>query len=136
MQEKNLLGLIRLKKRKKRKKQKIKKGIEEEFSEWIWLAWSTHIHNIVGNSPSPPGTFGKLSHLGEGYKTFCQKGGINLKTGGWCRYDGGGGYHFFITLRFNHIYCVWGKVRYPLLLFGSSVFWVSHSRFSSKSLLY
>ena len=32
------------------------------------------------------------------------------------------GCHFFITLQFNHIYCVWGKVRFPLLLFGSSVF--------------
>ena len=35
---------------------------------------------------------------------------------------------FFITLQFNHIYCVWGEggggvveVRFPLLLFGSSV---------------
>ena len=27
-----------------------------------------------------------------------------------------------------------GKVRFPLLLFGSSVFLVSHARFSSKSL--
>ena len=27
------------------------------------------------------------------------------------------------------------KVRFPLLLFGSSVFWVTHSRFSSMSLL-
>ena len=28
-----------------------------------------------------------------------------------------------------------GKVRFPLLLFRSSVFWVNHARFSSKSLL-
>ena len=33
---------------------------------------------------------------------------------------------FFIILQFNHIYCVGGKVRFPLLLFGSSVFSDSH----------
>ena len=48
--------------------------------------------------------------------------------------------HFFITLQFNYIYfvcvCGGGGVRFPLLLFGSSVFWVRHSRSSSMSLLY
>ena len=50
-----------------------------------------------------------------------------------------GGCHFFsffITLQFNHIYCVCGESKVPLLLFRSSVFWVSHTRFSSKSLLF
>ena len=55
----------------------------------------------------------------------------------------GGGCHFFITLQFNPIYCVFvcvfvveGGGGFPLLLFGSSVFSVSHARFSFKSLLY
>ena len=74
-------------------------------------------------------TFQKLSHLGRGYKIFPlerrdkpERGGGGW--GGWCR-----------TLQFNHIYCVWGK-RFPLLLFGSSVFRVSLARFWSNSLLY
>ena len=46
-----------------------------------------------------------------------------------------GGCHFLITLMFDYIYCVCGlKVKFPLLHFGSSVFWVNHARFSSKSL--
>ena len=44
----------------------------------------------------------KLSHLG-GIKNFARKG---VKRGGWCR-NGGEGCHFFITLMFNCIYCVW-----------------------------
>ena len=64
---------------------------------------------------------------------------INLKRGGGIDVEMGG-CHFFITLQFNHIYsvcvCVWGGVRLPLLLFGSSVIWVIHTRFSSKSSLY
>ena len=45
--------------------------------------------------------------------------------------------HFFITLQFNHIYCVWGESKVPfILLFGSSVFSVGHARFSSKSSSY
>ena len=60
--------------------------------------------------------------------------GITLKRGG-----GGdvemGGHHFFITLQFNCVYCVFGgKIKFPLLHFGSSFFWVNHARFSSKSL--
>ena len=47
---------------------------------------------------------------------------------------GGGGAMFFITLYFITV-CL-EKVRFPLLLFRSSVFSVSHARFSSKSLLY
>ena len=38
---------------------------------------------------------------------------------------GGGGATFFITLQFNRIYCVCvGKVKFPLLFFGSLVFLV------------
>ena len=52
--------------------------------------------------------------------------GVQLKMGG-C--------YFFIALQFSHIYsvCV-GKVKFPLLLFNSLVFLVSHVKFLSKSL--
>ena len=67
--------------------------------------------------PSPPSPlkgggriFKKLSHIGErgGYAIFCQKGGINLKWGG-C--------NFFITLQFNHIYCVCGESKVLFITF-------------------
>ena len=50
---------------------------------------------------------------------------------------GGGVATLFITLQFSSITFTvcGGEVRFPLLLFRSSVFWVSHGRFSSKSLL-
>ena len=51
----------------------------------------------------------------EVYEMFCQKWGINLKRGGSCR--NGGGCHFFITLQFNHIYCVSGKSKVPFITF-------------------
>ena len=89
-------------------------------------------------------TFQKLSHL-EGYKILnflLERGNKAEKVGrgGGRREErgggGGGGSLFFITLQFNHIYCVcMGKARFSLLLFGSSVFLVSRARFSSKSLL-
>ena len=66
-----------------------------------------------------------------------------IKGGGGPPKIRGGGCHFFITLQFNPIYCVFvcvfvveGGGGFPLLLFGSSVFSVSHARFSFKSLLY
>ena len=39
-------------------------------------------------------------------------------------------------MQLNHIYCVGGGSKVPFLPFGSSVFWVSHARFSSKSLTF
>ena len=67
--------------------------------------------------------------------TILLERGITLKMGGVDVEMGG--CHFFITLMFNCIYCVWrGKVKFPLLHFGSSVFWVNHARFSSKSFYY
>ena len=33
---------------------------------------------------------------------------------GWCRNGGG---HFFITLQFGHIYCVWGESKVPFITF-------------------
>ena len=42
---------------------------------------------------------------------------------------------FFITLQITYIYSVClGKVKFLLLHFGSSVFWVNHARFSFISL--
>ena len=50
----------------------------------------------------------KIESLGERFDIFCQKGEINLKRGGGlCRNEGVA--TFFITLQFNHIYCVWEK---------------------------
>ena len=58
----------------------------------------------------------KIESLGGGgTKHFARKGDKPEK--------GGGGCHFFITLQFNCIYCVWGeKVKFGLLHFDSSVF--------------
>ena len=53
---------------------------------------------------------------------------------GWCRNKG---VATFLLLYSSIAFTVCrGKVRLPLLLSRSSVFWVSHARFSSKSLLY
>ena len=77
-------------------------------------------------------TFQKLSDLRDGPKFLLERritqrrGGVNVEMGvASC----------FITLQFNYIYCMCvGKVSFPLLRFDSSVFWVNHARFSSKSL--
>ena len=89
------------------------------------------------NSPLPPFIKGrlqdlsKIESLGGGTKTFAKKGRITPKRVGRV-----GGCHFFITLHFNYSYCMCvGKVKFPLLSFSSSVFWVNHARFSSRSLL-
>ena len=53
-----------------------------------------------------------------------EKGGVDIEMEGGC--------HFFITLQFNCIYCVFReKVKFPLLYFDSSIFRVRHARFSS-----
>ena len=69
-------------------------------------------------------TFQKLSHLkGEGgggeYQKCCYKGGITL---------------FYSSIAFT--VCVVGVrgLKFVLLHFNSSVFWVNHTRFSSKTL--
>ena len=51
--------------------------------------------------------------------------------------EGGGGLPLSFTLQFSSIAVTvcGGKLRFPLLLFGSSVFWVNHARLSSKSSL-
>ena len=87
-------------------------------------------------------TFQKLSHLG-GSKIFgrrrdnpekwCWCRNVKVVVGGWR----GGGWLplFFVTLRFNYIYCMCvGRVKFPLLCSHSSVFLVDHTKLSSKSL--
>ena len=63
----------------------------------------------------------KIESLGEVYKIFCQKGGINLKRGGDAEMGGGGLPLYYFTVQ-SHLLCVGGKYRFPLLLFRSSVF--------------
>ena len=51
----------------------------------------------------------------------------------WVTWGGGGIATFFITWQFSCIHCIWGrKVKFGLLHFYSSVFWVNHARFSSQ----
>ena len=44
------------------------------------------------------------------------------------------GFPLFFTLQFNCIYCVWEKVKFPLLHFASSVFGVLAMQHSHPSL--
>ena len=68
---------------------------------------------IVG-TPPPPSFENWVTGEG-GAKFFAGKGG-------WCRNGGrrGRGGHFFITLQFHHIYCVWGESKVPFITFCSS----------------
>ena len=69
-----------------------------------------------------------------GVRNFLLEKGDKPVKGGWCR---NGGVATFLILYSSIIFTVCeGKVRFPLLLFRSSVFRVSHARFSSKFLLY
>ena len=52
--------------------------------------------------------------------------GVDVETGGLPLF-------YYFTVQF-HLLCVSRTVRLPLLHFGSSVFWVNHARFPSKSL--
>ena len=55
---------------------------------------------------------------GEGTKFFAIKGDKPEKGGrGMAGVDGGGGCHFFITLQFNHIYCVRGESKVSFIAF-------------------
>ena len=59
----------------------------------------------------------------------------DLKRGAWCR--NGRGLPLIVLLYSSIAFtmlCVGEGVKFPLLQFGSSVFWVNHARFSSKSL--
>ena len=86
---------------------------------------------IVGKKPLLKGgrNFQKLSHWGRVQNFFLEKGGKPEKE---CRCRSAGAATFFTTVQFSSItFTVCGeKVRFLLLLFGLSVFWVNHSRFS------
>ena len=76
-------------------------------------------------------TFQKLSHLSKGVQNFLLKKGDKPEKGGG-NVEMGVGTSFTI-LQLSSItftMCV-DKVRFPLLLFGFSIFWISHARFSS-----
>ena len=85
--------------------------------------------------------------FGGGTKYFARKGNKLEKEwrwGGWCR-NGRVATFLLLYSSITFTLCVFvcvcvcgggGCVRFPLLLFGSLVFWVSHARFSCKSLLY
>ena len=73
-----------------------------------------------------------LDGYAMGYPPFLLERGDNPEKTGWCI---NGGLPFFIILQFNYIYCMCvGKVKFPLLRFHSSIFWVNQTRFLSKSL--
>ena len=56
---------------------------------------------------------------------FLLERGDNPEKGGLCR--NGGMPLFFITSQFNYILCMYvGKVKFSLIRFNSSVFWVNH----------
>ena len=68
-----------------------------------------------------------------GIQNFLLEWGDKLEKAG----RGGGGGSLFLLLDNSITFTVCeGKVRLPLLLFGFSVFRVSHARFSSNSSLY
>ena len=78
-----------------------------------------------------PSKIESLGGEGGGAKPFARKGDKPEKVGLMKKW---GDCHFFYSLT-TFTVCE-GKVRFPLLLFGSLVFQVSHARFSSNSLLY
>ena len=87
----------------------------------------------MGLGVAPSLTFQKLSHLG-GVQNFLLERRGKTEKGSWCR-NGRMPLFYYFTVQ-SQLLCVWMKVRFPLLLFRSSVFWVSHEGFSSKSLLH
>ena len=69
-----------------------------------------------------------LKRGGGSCTIFARKGGITLnKRGGDCYL------FYYFTVQLHLLYCV-GKVKFPLLRFHSSVFWINHARFSPKYL--
>ena len=87
----------------------------------------------MGLGVAPSLTFQKLCHLG-GVQNFLLERRGKTEKGSWCR-NGRMPLFYYFTVQ-SQLLCVWMKVRFPLLLFRSSVFWVSHEGFSSKSLLH
>ena len=97
------------------------------FTSWL-MPWRGLLYTRI------VWTFQKLSHLG-GMKIFARKGYKPEKGGLMNKLRGGLTLFYYFTVHAVQSHLE-GKVMFPLLLFGSSVFWVSHARFSSNSLLY
>ena len=97
------------------------------------LASNRHIHSW---NPFPLINWGVVgtskNSLTWGVQNFLLERGDKPEKGGWCR---NGGLPLFITLQFNNIYFMSGKSKVSFITFFSSVLWVSHARFSSKSLV-
>ena len=60
--------------------------------------------------------FQKLGHLG-GLQNFLLEMGDKPEQVEWDWCKNGGVATFFITLQFNHIYCMWGGSKVPVITF-------------------
>ena len=103
-----------------------------------WVELKDHSWNSPPPAPLLKGggrTFEKLSNMGGDTIFFARKEGSTCKLGVDVEMAG---CHFFSYFKIqSYLLCVCvGKVRFPLLLFGSSAFWVSHARFWSKLLFH
>ena len=101
-------------------------GVLKNFAIFTWkhLHWSLFIikfqANLIVGTPTP------LAPL--------IKGGRVGPSKNWVTWGGGGEVlRLFYYLTVSYIDCIWGrKVKFDLLHFDSSVFWVNHARFSSQ----
>ena len=79
------------------------------------VIWGKKWHSLCIARGEGDRTFKKLCHLGWGYQTFCQKGGITLKKGGWCR-DGGLPLFYYFNVQL-YLLCVAGKSKVSFITF-------------------
>ena len=88
------------------------KEYSEQTINFLYLLETAPVIDELNSGPLPQE---QIQQKGwEGYQVFCQKRGINQKTGVDVKM---GGCHLCITLQVNHIYSlrVWrGKVQFPL----------------------
>ena len=85
------------------------------------ISFNTTTYQRSGGDGGGGRTFQKLSHFG--LQNFLLEMGNKPVKRGRCRNGGGGGGATFLLLYSSVIFTVYeGKVRFPLLLFGSSVF--------------
>ena len=110
----------------KNQKNMLQKEINDwTFKDYFWLRKLVHDSHSWNPPPSPP-TPQDMDEI-----TKRHRGGGGYK---FLLLERGGGVTFLLlysSVTFNA--CV-GKVRFPLLLFRSSVFWGSHSRISEVAI--